>query len=278
MKRNSTLLYNNKNQIKWFWYIAFFLIGFIAVILGHIIFTKYNSAKQISLNSINKGDSYFIGNYEQDGNQKNGKEPIEWIVLKKDDEGVLLISRYILDARAYNDNKVDITWEASSLRKWLNEDFYDCAFDEREKNRIVLTQHDNPNSYDFYNTEYTLERFGENTVGKGNGADGGEGTVDKVFLLSWYDALKYFDEDIYRQAEATNYAKESGLYHVALENYKNDGWDESIIGNGIWWLRSPGSSSTDALSVYYDGRIHNNPVDVTYEGIRPVIWVSNSIR
>ena len=41
------------------------------------------------------GETLMFGSYEQDGDEENGPEPIEWIVLDKDDEGnILVISRY----------------------------------------------------------------------------------------------------------------------------------------------------------------------------------------
>lgn len=264
-------------RIKWYWYILAFVVGFVIYcMIWKATGNAAEPADQTPISSLNVGDTYVFGSYEQDGNKRNGAEPIEWVVLKKDGAQALLISRYILDAMAYESSGSDIAWSESSIRKWLNGDFYEKAFSGTEKNNIILTQHDNPNSFDFYDTDYTLVHFGEDTAGKGNGADGGEETSDKVFLLAWNEALEYFGEDADRKALATAYAKEDGVYHVAKENYEKDGWDETMIGNGIWWLRSPGGSSASAMSIYYDGRIHNNPVDASYEGVRPVIWVTDN--
>ncbi len=38
-----------------------------------------------------------FGHYEQDGDEKNGEEPIEWIYIEVDGVGTVLISKYILD-------------------------------------------------------------------------------------------------------------------------------------------------------------------------------------
>ena len=45
------------------------------------------------------GDIITFGEYEQDGNIINGKEPIEWIVADSNDGNYLLVSRYILDCK-----------------------------------------------------------------------------------------------------------------------------------------------------------------------------------
>ena len=49
------------------------------------------------------GDIITFGHCEQDNDTTNGKEPIEWRVLDKNDEGQLLvISEKVLDAKPYN--------------------------------------------------------------------------------------------------------------------------------------------------------------------------------
>ena len=60
-------------------------------------------------------------------------KPIEWIILSSDSDTYLLISKYILDARPYDTSHQELKWENSELRKWLNEDFYDQAFNDEEK-------------------------------------------------------------------------------------------------------------------------------------------------
>ena len=70
-------------------------------------------------------------------------QPIEWIVLENNKDKLLMISKYCLDVIHYFDQtgSVDyayaIAWENSHLRKWLNDGFYDQAFTEKEKQRIV---------------------------------------------------------------------------------------------------------------------------------------------
>lgn len=64
-------------------------------------------------------------------------EPIEWNVLESSGGyagssiQVLLITKYCIDVRPYGDGAV--TWETSSLRQWLNNDFLNTAFTEDER-------------------------------------------------------------------------------------------------------------------------------------------------
>nr|MCR5341287.1 DUF6273 domain-containing protein [Saccharofermentans sp.] len=110
------------------------------------------------------GDIVTFGKYEQDNNKSNGKEDIEWIVLAREGNKVLVLSRYALACKPYNNKKADVTWETCSLRKWLNEDFFESAFDEEDKSCIVKTN-------------VTADKNPEYETSQGNP------TTDNVFLL-----------------------------------------------------------------------------------------------
>ena len=84
------------------------------------------------------GDIIEFGSYEQDNDLSNGPEPIEWRVLEVSDGSALIVSQYALDARAYNKERVRITWAECTLRGWLNGEFYATAFNEEEKGRIAI--------------------------------------------------------------------------------------------------------------------------------------------
>ena len=183
-----------------------------------------DSVKAISKASV--GDYVTFGTYEQDNNLGNGAEAIEWLVLDKQDGKVLLLSKYALDAKPYNEEYTDVTWETCTLRSWLNSEFYRTAFSEKERGSIAETlvrSEDNP--------EY--------------GTEGGNDTRDKVFLLSIEEVTTYFDSDPYasdpaRRAKVTEYAKAQGGGYAESDEY---------YGNGWWWLRSPGYGSTYAAGI-----------------------------
>ena len=91
-----------------------------------------------------------FGKYEQDGNVLNGKEDIEWKVILVNSGQVFLVSRCILDCKPFfsESGKEEMTatggadvpksiWETSSLRKWLNEDFYESHL-WKKSNLILL--------------------------------------------------------------------------------------------------------------------------------------------
>ena len=70
------------------------------------------------------------------GNKENGPEPIEWIILNNTGDKLVLISKYVLSHRVVHSLEKKFEWPNSDLCVWLNNDFYNEAFDEREKKRM----------------------------------------------------------------------------------------------------------------------------------------------
>ena len=188
------------------------------------------------------GDYVVFGTYEQDNNASNGTENIEWIVLEIKDGKALVISRYGLDSQRYHTNRTDITWETCSLRKWLNDDFINSAFSDKER-AIIPTATVAADK----NTKYDT--------------DPGKATQDQVFLLSHPEVKRYFRSDVARQCVPTVYAVARGVY----EN-----------GGGCnWWLRSPGWEPYTTTYVVEDGDIYDTGgnVDGKILAVRPAMWI-----
>ena len=190
------------------------------------------------------GSTVTFGRYTQ--SKDGAKAPIEWLVLAKEGGKALLISKYCLDAKPYNQEYTGITWENCTLRKWLNGDFINAAFTQEEQNKILPVTNQNPNNVLF-------------------GTSGGNPTRDKVFLLSIDEADRLFKNDEARICKPTAYAKERGAYVD----------DDS--GNGWWWLRSPGAIDFLAAYVLNDGSVYANGSGVYYDDccVRPALLVSN---
>ena len=190
------------------------------------------------------GDVVSFGAYEQDNNSSNGKEDIEWLVLAKEDNRILLISRYALDCQQYNTSRTSVTWETCSLRKWLNSTFLSNAFNAGEKAMIpsvTVSAEKNPS----YSTSP------------------GNSTTDQVFLLSITEVNKYFSSDNARQCQGTAYCYAQGAYKASN-------------GNCWWWLRSPGDDSDDAACVGCGGSVGDRGCGVSSDdgAVRPALWVN----
>lgn len=195
-----------------------------------------------------QADIITFGHYPQT-ESGNDRTPIDWFVLKKDGNRALLISRYLLDARAYHSEDSEITWQDCTLRAWLNGDFLAVAFTEAEQEAILTTDVDN--SPDQGNEHW--------------GTKGGSNTHDKVFLLSWSEAERPYS-NIERRCAVTPFAKSRGAY--TNEDYLSDGRN-----TGWWWLRSPGYDQDRAARVYPDGSLGYNYVDRVDGCVRPAMWI-----
>lgn len=194
--------------------------------------------------SVNVGDTYRFGSYEQDNNKSNGQEDIEWLVLAKEGTKILVISKEALDCKPYNTSYKGVTWETCTLRKWLNNDFINAAFsaDERTMIPTVTVSADK-------NPDYSTNP--------------GNATQDQVFLLSITEVNKYFSSDSARQCKPTDFAVANGAY-VSSNN-----------GNCWLWLRSPGYFQKYAAYVYYDGDVieYGYGVYLVNIAVRPALWI-----
>lgn len=213
--------------------------------------------KQISLEDGENGNTTISSDYESFEDKEIGdivefgnyNGNTEWIVLDKYDGKLFLLSKYVIESRKYNKKKTGITWETSSLRRWLNDDYINCAFNEHERKALM-------------ETHIITEDYDEETIyGSHRYTDGGNPTDDKVFLLSDSEVGEYL----------------SGSDRVATTNTGMP---------AAWWLRNPGFGCF--RYVYYDGsymyadmNIDDWDIDDGVEylsgGVRPAMWIDISV-
>ncbi len=212
-----------------------------------------------------------FGRIEQDANLENGPEKIEWRVLKEDENGVLLLSEYIIaenpyyeeDQVAWNDpNPAHFFWADSATRAWLNGEFYQSIFSDREQSRIV-TQH--------------LEDFAEYPDITDCIMQNGPETDDKIFLLSREEIAQYFPVEGIGELCGSSYWLISGTYEclqaeitaAILKAHNYDGMNH----RRAWTLRSHNNAKGYGLkfwSVSSLGDIDNAGAP----GVRPAIYVA----
>lgn len=209
------------------------------------------------------------------GRQKEGPfnlitSPIEWIILDKKDDKVLLLSKYIIDCKPFDYvdiEKIDsvseeskksfqhINWASCSLRTWLNNEFMIESFSEDERSSILQT---------------TLSDTG---------------TTDKIFCLNEDEYYLYFDNGKYYERDR-NIGDEHIYYNGAtIRNWKALAYDTlKLIPNNNtyeYWLRDKfinrkyyGIDFGTTKTINYFGDVN---FDVNYNffcGVRPAMWVS----
>lgn len=206
-------------------------------------------------------------------------EPIDWRIL--DPATGLVMCETIIDSQPYSNtiykkgsggtygyfNDASFTnyasdYETSSVREWLNNDFYNTAFTDSEKEEINTTTLNNDGYYTSVETT-GYEKLDSNS------------TNDKIFLLSYNEVLNSdfgFNSsssapDPARFSQGSDYAKCQGLYvQIKPDHYSNN--------NSYWVLRSPGGSSDYCCGVKSTGRSNfDYGVYRSLKGIRPAIYI-----
>ena len=191
-------------------------------------------------------------------------EPLKWRVL--DPATGLVLCENIVDSQAYSntvyeygtDKNGTAYWNdsahthyandyaTSSIRKWLNNDFYNTAFSAAEKKSILTTTLDN-RAYSTDHSEYDSET-----------------TKDKIFLLSYSDinnAAYGLSSRSNRLSKGSDYAKSQGLY-------------VDSDGQSSMRLRSAGHDSYHTSRVSHDGDLNHyikNDINFTTDGVRPAL-------
>ena len=256
-----------------------------------------------------------FGSYPQmaDG----GVKKILWRVLEKKNGELLLISEYILDGKQYQNKDVSfqiertgkkedierarLPWEKCDLRAWLNDYFYERAFNAQEKSLIIERLCTGNGAY--FHKSYkakkldnanlsilvddTFERYEDY---------GCKDTHDRVFLLNVQEALDYFKKENYiientvwnanldRDTKATDYPlnRDSGGTTVhgkpikLLSPFDGETWSAGKnatkikvgakhIGSVKWWLRNIGIN--DITMNAANGSLHGSQVAYVAFGI-----------
>jgi hypothetical protein len=181
-------------------------------------------------------------------------EPIKWRILSNTNGELFVMAVKILESRVYQSSAyTNVTWKICTLRNWLNNDFYNTAFNSSERAKI------------------------ETSTVVNTGANGENNTNDKLFLLSYEDTVNTAygfssdsGADSARQAQGTDYAKSNGLYVYTYVN--------SIPVYSNWWLRSTRSNSSIALNVDDIGIVSDDDNEASLEmiGVRPAFNINQS--
>lgn len=195
-------------------------------------------------------------------------EPITWNILKNSDNTYYLLSKMLLDNQSfYNNydervidgNKVYANnYENSDLRRWLNNEFYNIAF----------------NLNNTYLNNTSIDNSGKTTDDLNN-QYANKNTIDKVYLPSYKDYLNSeygFETNSAntsktREAKTTDYARANGA------------WSNTTNGplkyNGSYWTRSATSEYSYAVwNVNSGGYLSTYAVDGSSHSVRPSISIS----
>ena len=233
---------------------------FIAAAVCFMMFLPL-PAKADGTAEVSVGDHVFFGTYPQTADGTDST-PIEWRVLDVQDGRALLLSVYGLDVQPFNTEwSEDVTWENSTLRAWLNDDFLNRAFTPEEQSSIPVTTVENGPEQHF--SGYTHFYCDD--------------TQDRIFLLSYAEAHRYLgivfwgiddETNVKSRVAATDYAKNAGA-EWRSENF----WTLEGKKATWWWLRSPGYIRGNISRVIWRGSLCNRKSNIANGCVRPSLWV-----
>lgn len=172
-------------------------------------------------------------------------EPVDWIVLNP--HAGLVLCETIIDSQSfsgmvYKDSNSDTysdssyryyanSYSTSSIRQWLNDDFYNTAFTSGDKAKI---------------TTATLET-----------------TNDQIFLLS-YDEVSNLDNSL-RLAKGSDYAQSQGLYVYRSSGSPYNGNSDWLLRSPVK------DSSAYTYNIKDYGAVSEYIVTATCQGVRPAL-------
>ena len=199
-------------------------------------------------------------------------DEIKWKILEKTGNTATILAELILDSQDYNHTENN-NYENSSIRAWLNDTFYNTAFNSLQKALINTVEVDNSARSTNPNNDSTKWNRGTNKYACAN-------TQDKVWLLSQQDVTRVaygfnsdpYNYDMARRKQTTAYAQSQGIWKSAEIDYR---------GNGCWWLRSPFYYFRyDAQIVNFTGYSASINLDIiaisTHRGVVPALQMTLS--
>lgn len=164
-------------------------------------------------------------------------ERVEWIVVEKETDRALLVSKIGIEGNSYNKKHEEVSFEESDVFRFMNDEMFEKLFSGYEKEFIIS----DPD------------------------------TGGYLSLMTVEEVRTFFKDDLSRQLQSSTYAKKKGV-NVNTPS-KIDSWDYKDYRASWWWLR--GEKSITAPIVTPEGSIETDTkyVNKPNGAIRPVVWV-----
>lgn len=147
-------------------------------------------------------------------------EPIRWRILKRTGKQALILCDSIIANRRFDASSND--YAKSEIRSWLNEEFYNTAFNEEQKPLIQITEVDNSAV----------------STGCKSNPFASENTFDKIFLPSFQDVTNpdygFNPDATIREKVKKRKSSDFALSQGAQMDLFSCGGEH----NSCWWLRS----------------------------------------
>ncbi len=189
-------------------------------------------------------------------------EPIKWRILEESGGTALILCENILANKKHHslfsgvdeDGHYVNSYIISEIRAWLNDEFYNTAFNELQRQLVLVTYLDNSAS----STGYDPNQYACDDI------------EDLIFLPSYADIINTnygFNGNADREKLTSDYSRATGVSMDTGYYY----------GNGSWWLRSPNNSLAHIMSIIdKNGNISMTSVSGSFFGIAPALTIQLS--
>ena len=227
---------------------------------GNYLGSDGNYYKKVVANPYNSLTKFTNGETVTKGKEYYFKiEPIKWRILEEKDGKLKLLCESIIDVRIFDKNTQH--YLNSGIRTWLNEEFFNSAFDPDQQEKILEEYVDM--SYQSAGAPNTPEYEGES------------GRDDRIALISTRELRN----------KSYGFADNSGIFDDARMRLASDyvrataseyGIGIGDDGFGIWWTRSLDYHYTNdkaITTVTQDGYAQNTERIDTERGIVPMLWL-----
>lgn len=174
-----------------------------------------------------------FGRYLQ---QASDGEPMEWLVLARWDDRLLLLARECPAVESWHFRATDTPWRNCNLRAWLHEVFLPRAFTEEEARQILRPAH---------------------------GGAASACPEDRVFILSAEEMVRFFPT----RRERVVYASPAADRLLSLRGYVHP--DRTCS----WWLRVDGWCRFRQPVVNRGGLITDYSCNDAGTCVRPALWL-----
>lgn len=160
-------------------------------------------------------------------------EMIEWDILESNNGSYKMIANLALDSQNFSLGSNN--YDSSYIRSFLNDDFYNTAFNTLEKSIMNKMSINSNNDY--------------------------------VTLLTSEEAESYYQEVSNRWTKATDYAQSQNCY------VNTSAYSTTTLYNCYWMTRSA-ETTNNIYYVNQSGSVTSGKTNMTYYGIRPVITIT----
>ena len=201
--------------------------------------------------NLQPGDYVYLGRWEQNDYTGDGAERLRWIVIAVDGSKLFLLCDKGIANLPFNGRSDGTSWAGSSLRQWLNYDFYRGAFNAQESAAILTTEVEDTVDHSYY---------GFNTASRFSGT-----SEDKVFLLSYLELTTYLNMQM-AMAEPTATVRKANR-NILTDKYNGNAYC-------YWWLRT--SAYKNNAMIMGPGGFSSAYEHHSGVCVRPALWVDAS--